>query len=186
MQKPAPSAKPAEQPVVHAAEQPEPAPAPKPAAPSIPKMPSTGLGWGPKNKVVEKTPEVKEQKSEESNSPFTADQLIDAWAGLSRSLKDEPRLVQLIEEYSPRLLSPEEAEIQMPNPWQLEEMRKALPALVEQLHKELHNSRLSVKATLAEFSQEQLAVTAEEKYKLMTEANPYLNELKDQLSLQID
>lgn len=186
MQKPAPSAKPAEQPVVHAAEQPEPAPAPKPAAPSIPKMPSTGLGWGPKNKVAEKTPEVKEQKSEESNSPFTADQLIDAWAGLSRSLKDEPRLVQLIEEYSPRLLSPEEAEIQMPNPWQLEEMRKALPALVEQLHKELHNSRLSVKATLAEFSQEQLAVTAEEKYKLMTEANPYLNELKDQLSLQID
>ena len=160
-------------------------PAPQPATPTIPKMPSAGLGWGPK-KTTEPIAPAAEQKTEEANAPFTADQLKDAWTGLSRSLKDEPRLVQLIEVYSPVLRSQAEAEIQMPNPWQLEEMRRALPSLVDQMRKELHNSHLTIHATLAEFSQEQLAVTAEEKYKLMIEANPFLNELKDQLSLQID
>ena len=152
-------------------------------------MPSTGLGWGPKKGEQDtplKSPTTNTHPKEETNAPFTADQLRDAWAGLIRSHKDEPRLVQLMEAYSPALLGNEEAEIQMPNPWQYEEMRKALPALVRQLQGILHNTRLSIHATLAEYSEEQLAVTAEEKYKLMADGNPLIGELKEQLGLLID
>lgn len=156
---------------------------PKPTA--IPKMPSAGLGWGPK-KAAETAASVAEQKTEENNAPFTADQLRDAWTGLIRSHKDEPRLVQLMESYSPALVANEEAEIQMPNPWQYDEMRKALPSLVRQLHGILHNTHLSIRATLAEFTQEELAVTAEEKFKLMADGNPLVGELKEQLGLLID
>ena len=187
---PQPAVKAVSQPAQQPAPAPQkPAPAPQPApqaAPSIPKMPSTGLGWGPKKAATEPAAPAAEQKTEEGNAPFTADQLRDAWAGLIRSHKDEPRLVQLMEAYSPILQSNEEAEIQMPNPWQYEEMRKALPALVRQLQGILHNTRLSIHATLAEYSEEQLAVTAEEKYKLMADGNPLIGELKEQLGLLID
>lgn len=182
LQKPTPAPQPTPQP----ASAPQPAPQ---AVPSIPKMPSTGLGWGPKKGEQDtnlKSPITNTPPKEESNAPFTADQLKDAWAGLIRSHKDEPRLVQLMEAYSPVLSGKEEAEIQMPNPWQYEEMRKALPALVRQLHGILHNTHLSIRATLAEYSEEQLAVTAEEKYKLMADGNPLIGEMKEQLGLLID
>ena len=39
---------------------------------------------------------------------------------------------------------------------------------------------------LAEFNQEQMAFTAEEKYALMAEQNPALTMLKERLNLQID
>ena len=78
------------------------------------------------------------------------------------------------------------AEIQMPNPWQMAEMRKALPTLLRQLRAALHNDHLEIQLVQAEFNQEQMAFTAEEKYKLMVEQNPVLTQLKEKLDLQID
>ena len=74
----------------------------------------------------------------------------------------------------------------MPNPWQMSEMRKALPGLMSQLRQTLHNNHLQLQLVQAEFSQEQMAFTAEEKYKLMAEQNPALVQLKERLDLQID
>ena len=50
-----------------------------------------------------------------------------------------------------RVTDAETAEIQMPNPWQLEEMRKALPNLLQQLRQQLHNSNISIRLTQAEY-----------------------------------
>ena len=184
---PAQQPKPASQPAP-APEQPQPVVAPTPvakAAPSIPKIPSAGLGLGPKKPVEQ--PVTQETKAEApQNRPFSADQLRDAWIGLSRTHKEEPRLVQLMENYLPNLLEEHLAEIQMPNPWQLEQMRKAMPLLMRQLHSALQNDSLQIRLTLAEYQQEQMAFTAEEKYKLMVESNPLLAELRDRLELQID
>ena len=74
----------------------------------------------------------------------------------------------------------------MPNPWQMDQMKKAIPALVTELRKTLHNDRLTIRLVQAEFTQEQMAFTAEEKYKLMTQSNPELALLKEKLDLQID
>lgn len=164
--------------------------APQPV-PSIPKMPKIGLGLGLKK---EEKPEITNQQSpitntppqEESNRPFTADQLRDAWVGLAATHKEELRLKQLIESYIPHLTDESTAQIMMPNPWQLQEMKKAMPVLLQQLHRALHNNLLQINIVQEEFNQEQMAFTAEEKYALMAEQNPALVELKETLDLQID
>lgn len=164
--------------------------APKEPAPSIPKMPSINIGLGKKKEE----PEVSNLQSsisnplprEESNRPFTADQLRDAWVGLAAVHKDEPRLRELIESYIPKLIDEQTAEIQMPNPWQMNQMRKAMPELARQLRETLHNNTLHIQLVQAEFTQEQMAYTAEEKYAVMAEQNPAIAQLKEKLDLQID
>lgn len=165
----------------------------KPTPAPIPKMPKIGLGLG-HNVVSQNKPETADNQEEkpeskpveEANRPFTADQLNDAWVGLAATHKEELRLKQLIESYSPKLIANTVAEIQMPNPWQLAQMRKALPDLLQELQAKLHNHELEIRLTQAEYSQEQMAYTAEEKYKLMVEQNPAISHLKDRLDLQID
>lgn len=171
----------------------QPSPAPQPAAPqaapSIPKMPSISLGLGIKKEAPSAVPQTtgsQPQTEEDQNRPFTVDQLRDAWVGLAATHKEEPRLKELIENYTPKLVDSVTAEIQMPNPWQMSEMRKALPGLMSQLRQTLHNNHLQLQLVQAEFSQEQMAFTAEEKYKLMAEQNPALTQLKERLDLQID
>ena len=164
--------------------------APQASIPSIPKMPKIGLGLGKKKEAEEPSAEtektVSSSNQEDLNRPFTADQLRDAWVGLAEIHKDEPRLKQLIESYIPRLIDEQTAEIQMPNPWQMEQMRKSMPQLARQLREVLHNNHLHIQLVQAQFSQEQMAFTAEEKYKVMVEQNPALAQLKERLNLQID
>ena len=119
--------------------------------PGIPKIPSAGLGLGfkkPASAESQATAETVAQPPQ--NRPFTADQLRDAWVGLSRTHAEEPRLVQLIEDYSPKMVAENQAEIQMPNPWQLAQMQKALPQLLKQLHHTLGNNLLQIRLSLAE------------------------------------
>jgi hypothetical protein len=155
-------------------------------------MPKIGLSFGPKkeepaNKTEGSNPQTTSNvPSEETNRPFTADQLRDAWVGLSNSLNDEPRLKELVLNYIPQLLDEHTAQIQMPNPWQMEQMRKAMPELAKRVRAALHNSELKIHLVQQEFSQEQMAFTAEEKYAVMAEQNPALAQLKERLDLQID
>ena len=159
-----------------------------PPTPSIPKMPSLGLGLKkPITNTATNTPAAgAPSPSPLNDTPFTADQLKDAWVGLTAAHKEELRLKELIENYVPQLVDENTAEIQMPNPWQMEEMRKALPTLLTQLRNTLQNSKLTIRLSQAEYKQEQMAFTAEEKYALMAEQNPALTQLKEKLDLQID
>ena len=159
----------------------------KATMPQVQKMPSVGLGLGPKKPVAETAPQnTPANDTLQTNRPFTADQLRDAWVGLSRTHAEEPRLVQLINGYMPQLIEPHIAEIQMPNPWQLDQMRKAMPGLLKELRRALQNDQLDVRLSLEEFNQEQMAFTAEEKFKLMVETNPELQRLRERMDLQID
>lgn len=165
-------------------------PAARPA-PSVAKMPKIGLAFGPKKEDPQAVAANAQTASntpsrEESNVPFTDDQLKDAWVGLADTYKEEPRLKELIEMYTPHLVDALNAEIQMPNPWQLSEMRKAMPGLLQHLRKTLHNSHLQIQLVQAQYNQEQMAFTAEERYNLMAEQNPVLAQLKERLNLQID
>ena len=190
---PQPAAQPAAKPAVTQQASKPAAPAAAPAEPTkpaanVPKMPKLGLGLGPKRELNsnDQTSAAQAAPQEETNRPFTADQLRDAWVGLAATHKEELRLKELIENYIPQLTDEGTAEIQMPNPWQMDEMRKAMPKLIVQLRETLHNSELTIRVTQAEFKKEQMAFTAEEKYALMAEQNPALAQLKERLDLQID
>ena len=195
---PAP-AKPAapSQPVAQPVQQAQPAAASQPAAkatiPSMPKIPSVNISFGLRKQEPANNAEAANTQTttdtpvqQEPNRPFTADQLRDAWVGLSETYKDEPRLKQLIENYVPQLISETMAEIQMPNPWQMDQMRRAMPQLSQQLRAALHNSELRIQLVQQQFTQEQMAFTSEEKYQVMAEQNPALAQLKERLDLQID
>lgn len=159
-----------------------------PAQPSIPKIPSISLGLGKKKEEIinHQSPITNTPPQEESSRPFTADQLRDAWVGLAATQTEQLRLKQLMETYMPQLIEEHIAQIQMPNPWQMKELQKAMPALLRQLRSALHNSDLQINVVQEEYSQEQMAFTAEEKYALMAEQNPALVQLKETLDLQID
>ena len=191
---PSKPAEPAKQPEATKATEPtkqaEPVSAAKPSnpAPAEPAIPKVSLGFGPKKPAQTTSGQSQSTNTlprEESNAPFTQGQLRDAWVGLATTL-GEPRLKQLVENYTPRLTSETQAEISMPNPWQMKEMQKAMPQLLQNLRKQLHNDQLTIQLTLAEFKREQLAFTAEERYKLMVEYNPVIAALKEELDLQID
>ena len=165
----------------------------KPAAPqpaSQPKMPKITLGLGLKKDNPAPQPaqpsQAPEAPKQEENRPFTDDQLRGAWVGLAASHADELRLKQLMETYTPSLISDTSAQIKMPNPWQMKELQKAMPSLLKQLRATLHNDLLDIQVIQEEFNQEQMAFTAEEKYALMAEQNPALAQMKDLLDLQID
>ena len=185
---PAPAVSPT---VQQATPQPQPAQAPQPSAVTaqIPKMPNVGLSFGPK-KAAEQAADNQSQAvqtpQQEPNRPFTDDQLKDAWVGLAETYKEEPRLKQLMENYIPHLTGEWIAQIQMPNPWQLEQMRKAMPSLAQKVREVLHNNELKIQLVQQEYTQEQMAFTAEEKFQVMAEQNPVLAQLKERLDLQID
>ena len=171
------------------ADKPAPQPTAQPAAsPAMPKIPTIGLGLGPKKNEAPtaepQTPAAEPQTPQ--NSPFTADQLRDAWVGLATTHKEELRLRDLIENYIPTLVEENAAQIQMPNPWQLSQMRSAMPTLMAELRQKLKNDLLTIQLVLAEYNQEQMAFTADEKYAVMVQANPVLAQLKESLDLQVD
>ena len=191
--KPAAPSQPAVQPVQQAQPAATPQPAAKATIPSMPKIPSVNISFGLKKQEPANNAEAANIQTttdtpvqQEPNRPFTADQLRDAWVGLSETYKDEPRLKQLIENYVPQLISETMAEIQMPNPWQMDQMRRAMPQLSQQLRAALHNSELRIQLVQQQFTQEQMAFTSEEKYQVMAEQNPALAQLKERLDLQID
>ena len=174
-------------PISNPTTQPQATKQPQATIPKIPKIPKIGLSVTPqKPEPQEQSPISATPPQEESNRPFTADQLRDAWVGLASTHKEELRLKQLIESYIPHLVDRNTAEIQMPNPWQMEQMKKAVPGLLAELRRVLHNDLLNIHLVQAEFTQEQMAFTAEEKYALMAEQNPDLALLKETLDLQID
>ena len=194
---PMPKPAPATQPAVNTIQQTANTNTPKESAPvSIPKMPKIGLAFGPKKEepmansqapiANSQEPTANTPSQEESNRPFTADQLRDAWVGLAATHTEELRLKQLMENYIPKLKAENTAEIQMPNPWQMKEMQKALPTLLIQMRQKLHNKDLQITVIQEEYTQEQMAFTAEEKYAVMVEQNPALAQLKEKLDLQID
>lgn len=157
-----------------------------PSSPSMPKMPKISLGLGVKKEQPAQPSQAPEASKQEENRPFTADQLRGAWVGLAATHADELRLKQLMETYTPSLISDTSAQIKMPNPWQMKELQKAMPSLLKQLRATLHNDLLDIQVIQEEFNQEQMAFTAEEKYALMAEQNPALAQMKELLDLQID
>ena len=185
---PQPSKQVAQQPTKQAPSEPTTPPiqaAPQPS--SLPKMPKISLGLGVKKEQPAAQPSLApEAPKQEENRPFTDDQLRGAWVGLAATHADELRLKQLMETYTPSLISDTSAQIKMPNPWQMKELQKAMPSLLKQLRATLHNDLLDIQVIQEEFNQEQMAFTAEEKYALMAEQNPALAQMKELLDLQID
>ena len=185
----APTASPSPTAVVSKPATPTPAPKAAPAAkpmPSLGSMPSLGnlgmVGGGTKAEVK---PAVEEQKAQRT-SPFTADQLIDAWVGLRTHFHGEERLLAMLSKCQPELINPELCRIKVANPWQKQEFAKFGAQVMTIVRDKLQNDLLRLQVEVAEFEQEERAYTAADKYKLLSKQNPHLVEMKDKLGLQLE
>ena len=120
------------------------------------------------------------------NSPFTLDQFLDAWAGLSKVLKDEPRLLAVLEEHKPQLIDNTKCELTLANPWQQKEFRKYGKIVMDYMRSTLHNDALQLELKVSQYEHTHQAYTAEEKYKVLSDTNPELKNLKEVLNLQLE
>ena len=161
------------------------APAAKPMH-SLGSMPSLGnLGLVTSQPKAPSTSVAEEQKTQR-NTPFTADQLIDAWVGLRTHFHGEERLLAMLKNYQPELINPELCQIKVANPWQKQEFAKFGGQVMTIVRDKLQNDLIKLQVVVAEFEQEEKAYTAADKYKLLSKQNPHLIELKDKLSLQLE
>ena len=157
----------------------------------IPQIPTIGLNIGfatnkPSEEKKEATPASNTAPREERNNPFTHDQLVDAWVGLQEQFKTNTRILPLLEAYTPTIIDDLSLELEMPNKWQLEEMQKTLPMLLQCMRDALQNDHLKIQLTLKHYAPDQMAFTAEDIYKQMAKNNPALAMMKEKLQLQLD
>ena len=164
---------------------------PLPKAPSlsaIPKIPNlNGVETSPIAAPAVPTPQPTAPAAAPQNNPFTKDRFNDAWIGLKTYFgKEDSRLRNVVSFYQPVLHNQQSATLELPNQWELEEVKKALPRIHAYLHQQLKNDQLTLTLKVAQYTHEQKAFTAEERYKVMLEENAALNTLKEQFTLQID
>ncbi len=149
-------------------------------------MPSLGnLGIIGGAKKAESTTVVEEHKAQRT-SPFTADQLIDAWVGLRAHFRGEERLLAMLKNCQPEIIGPELCQITVANPWQKQEFGKFGPKVMTIVRDTLQNDLLKLQVVVAEFEREERAYTAADKYKLLSKQNPHLVEMKDRLNLLLE
>ena len=167
-----------------------------PNIPNLPNIPSLGAlsgkagqssvsDSGPSS-VSDSGPSGEAGQNTQRNTPFTADQLNGAWVGLKSTFKKEQRLVAMLDAHRPRLIDDHTALITFVNPWQEEEFKKFSRQILTILRNNLQNDTLLLQTVVAENMAPKRAYTAEEKYRVLQEQNPYLAEFKKQFDMLIE
>lgn len=175
---PKPTAKPVQQPMPQPVA--KPAPQPTASAMTMPKLLSLKHLTG-----TDAASAVTEEKKEE-NTPFTPDQLIGAWAGLKDHFPHEERLLAMLRTYQPELISDTMAQVTLSNPLQKSEFVHFAPEIMRIIRATLHNSQLKLQVLVKEYDKKTVAYTAAEKYQVLVNQNPHLQDLKSKLTLLLD
>ena len=172
---------------------PPPAPPKAQPLPQIGKLPSLG-NLGVVNKPQAQTTAAQpttatatattdQQKRE---TPFTRDQLIDAWVGLNKHFPREERLLAMLSAVTPEIVNPRLCHITVANPWQKQEFAKFGKQVMNIVREQLKNDYLMLQVDVETRTETTRAYTAAEKYKLLAKQNPHLEELKNRMNLQLE
>ncbi len=171
------------------------APQPKPAQavpqmPNIPNLPNiptiNGTNIPTPASATAGTAAPAQPVQEKRNSPFTADQLNGAWVGLKATFKKEQRLVAMLDAHRPTMIDDHTAQVTFVNPWQEEEFKKFSRQILTILRDALQNDYLQLQTVVAENMVARRAFTAEEKYNVLHEQNPYLSEFKKRFDMLLE
>ena len=153
---------------------------------SMPSIPSISIKQSSSPSAQPVVNETTSQAKEQRNTPFTVDQLIDAWAGLSNYFPGEERLNAMLTTLVPELVSPEMCRITVANPWQKQEFGKFGKRVMDIVRDRLKNDNLRLQVEVGDYTKTTRAYTSSEKYKVLVEMNPHVAELKSRLNLQLE
>lgn len=200
--KPAPVAQPTPAaPTAQPAPAPQPAPKPTTQAPPPPKsafgaMPSLGnlgvIGTSglnqqrPTTNAVTNTQPTSDTNNAKRTTPFTLDQLKSAWVGQIEHFEKEERFKAMMTTYELVQDSEYKFHITVDNQLQRKEFAKFGKELMDRVRDVLQNDMIQLRVEVAEYAPTQVAYTSSEKYKILTQQNPHLEELRQRLNLQIE
>jgi DNA polymerase-3 subunit gamma/tau len=153
---------------------------------SMPSIPSISIKQSTTPSTQPAVNETTSQSKEQRNTPFTVDQLIDAWAGLSNYFPGEERLNAMLTTLVPELVSPEMCRITVANPWQKQEFGKFGKRVMDIVRDRLKNDNLRLQVEVGDYTKTTRAYTSSEKYKVLVDMNPHVAELKSRLNLQLE
>ena len=171
---------------------------PKPATPTTPPppkpmtlgaMPSLGnlgkLSTTPQTTTqpTAATPTTEQQKR---NNPFTLDQLKSAWVGQIKYFEKEERFKAMLTTYELVQDSETKFHITVDNQLQKKEFAKFGKQLMDRVRDVLQNDDVQLRVEVAEYTAAQVAYTSTEKYKILNQLNPHLEELRQRMNLQIE
>ena len=199
VQKPAPTpaAKPAAAPAAAPVSAPQPAPAPKAAAPTPPPPPKPMMGAMPSlgnlgkmgavsQPAAQPTTAAAPAEQEKRNNPFTIDQLRSAWVGQVKNFEKEERFKNMLTTYELVQDTDTLFHITVDNQLQKKEFAKFGKQLMENIRQVLQNDMIQLRVDVAEYVATQVAYTATEKYKLLAQQNPHLEDLRQRMNLQLE
>lgn len=160
------------------------------AGPQIPQVPSAGpqipsVNLPQTDVTTTSTSTNTSSQVKGQNNPFTEDQFVDAWAGLSSLFPKEQRLLTILTDYRPKLVSPNLCVMSLANPWQQEEIKRVAPTIMKHIRSVLKNDGLKLEVKV-EVTGTIRAYTDEEKYKLLVEKNSTLKTMTDVFNLQLE
>lgn len=191
--KPAPAPQPVKQPSNPQVESqtkrstPPPPPAAMPTLGAIGTMPSIpSISINPTTNTPSESSETQQPTQELRNTPFTADQLLDAWVGLSDYFPGEERLKAMLSTAIPEIIADNLCRIYLANPWQKEEFARFGKKVMDIVRDRLKNDHLKLQVEVSDYTKQRRAYTASEKYKVLVEMNPHVAELRTRMNLQLE
>ncbi len=152
----------------------------------MPKMPSVKVGQTAAPVQPQPTATPVQPQPQPQNNPFTKDLLNDAWAGLRLNFPREERLLAMLSDYKPEIVSPTQLRLVLTNPWQKEEFNRFSDKILEHLHRVLKNDEVRIQVDLEEQDNSRRAYTSSEKLKLLVSQYPELGRLQAALKLQLE
>ena len=174
----------------------QPTVAPKPATPTAPPPPKPTLGAMPSLGNLGKlsaTPQATTQptatvptEQQKRNNPFTLDQLKSAWVGQIKHFENEERFKAMLTTYELAQDSDTMFHITVDNQLQKKEFAKFGKALMDRIRDVLQNDYVQLRVEVAEYVATQIAYTSTEKYKILNQLNPHLEELRQRMNLQME
>ena len=187
--RPVAAPQPATNPQPVSAPKPVTAAAPPPPRPTIGAMPSLGnLGKLTSTPQATAQPTAAAPKAEEQkrNNLFTLDQLKSAWVGQIKNFQSEERFKAMLTTYELVQDSETKFHITVDNQLQKKEFAKFGKQLMDNIRAVLQNDLIQLKVEVADYVATQVAYTSTEKYKLLKEQNPHLDELRQRMNLQLE
>ncbi len=175
----------------------QPTVAPQPATPTAPPPPKPTLGAMPSlgnlgklsatpQATAQPTAAVPTTEQQKRNNPFTLDQLKSAWVGQIKYFEKEERFKAMLTTYELVQDSETKFHITVDNQLQKKEFAKFGKQLMDRVRNALQNDDVQLRVEVAEYTASQVAYTSTEKYKILNQLNPHLEEMRQRMNLQIE
>ena len=126
-----------------------------------------------------------ESKKGTRKNSFTQEALIDAWKSYTKTLTEERLLMNTMSLYFPKKVNDTTIEITVNTDINKEYIESHLRSILDWLHDKLQNNFIEMKIEISETIVNKKAFTSQEIFQEMTETNPALKKLTDELGLEI-